>query len=298
LNVLLTGATGYIGSAVAHALRAAGHTVTGVARTEEKARQLEAKGFQAVHGDLKDPAGLALAAKSADGVVHAAFQWGEDGGKLDAAAVAAMLGSIDGSGKPFVYTSGVWVHGNTGGKVAGESSPLNPPAIVAWRPAVERLVLDSAGKNVRTAVIRPAMVYGRGGGILASFVQSARQTGSVRIVGTGENRWTFVHVDDVADLYVRALEQSLAGQVYLAASGPALRVGEVAAAASRAAGAGGEVQTWPLEEARKELGLLADAYALDQQVASTKAARLLGWVPRGPSVLEELATGSYAEARE
>ncbi len=113
----------------------------------------------------------------------------------------------------------------------------------------------------------------------------------VRIVGDGENRWTFVHVDDLADLYVRALERSPAGEVYLAASGPAVPVREVA----RAAGRGGEVETWPIEEARRELGLLSDALTLDQLVASTKAARLLGWVPRGPSVLEELAAGSYAE---
>jgi nucleoside-diphosphate-sugar epimerase len=235
---------------------------------------------------------LASAATGADGIIHTAFQWGADGGRHDEAAVAAMLRAIERSGKPFVYTSGVWVHGNTGGKVAGESSPLNPPAIVAWRPAVERLVLDAAGKDVRTAVIRPAMVYGRGGGILAGFVQSVRQTGRVRIVGDGENRWTFVHVDDLADLYVRALERSPAGEVYLAASGPAVPVREVA----RAAGRGGEVETWPIEEARRELGLLSDALTLDQLVASTKAARLLGWVPRGPSVLEELAAGSYAEA--
>jgi nucleoside-diphosphate-sugar epimerase len=187
---------------------------------------------------------------------------------------AAAIGR---SGKPFVYTSGVWVHGNTGGKVAGESSPLNPPAIVAWRPAVERLVLDAAGKNVRTAVIRPAMVYGRGGGVLAGFVQSSRQTGRVRIVGDGENRWTFVHVDDLADLYVRALERSPAGEVYLAASGPALRVGEVAAAA----GAGGEVQTWRSRKraqgARFARGRLRAGSAGSQH----QGARLLGWVP-GP----------------
>jgi nucleoside-diphosphate-sugar epimerase len=120
------------------------------------------------------------------------------------------------------------------------------------------------------------------------LVQSARERGAARYPGTGENRWPLVHVDDLANLYRLALERAPAGSLFIAASGPALRLREIAEAASRAAGAGGEAEAWPLEEARQEMGPLADALALDQQVTGAKAARVLGWTPRAPSLQEEL----------
>ena len=288
MNVLVTGATGYIGAAIARALTAAGHGVAGLARSSDAARRLEAAGVAAVAGDLTDTDSLA-AARNFDGVIHAAMQWGSDAGRIDESGVRAMLAALAGSAKPFVYTSGVWVMGNTGDRLAGEGAMLRPTPLVAWRPAVERMVLDAVESNVRGIVIRPAVVYGRGGGIVGAWVREAREHGAPRVVGDGGNRWSFVHVDDLADLYVRALLNSGGGQLYLAAEGPALTVKEVAEAASRAGGAGGKVAYIPLEEARRNMGPLADALVLDQRVGSTKAGRLLGWTPRGPDVLKDLA---------
>ena len=156
---------------------------------------------------------------------------------------------------------------------------------------MERLVLDAAPRGARGVVIRPAMVYGRGGGMAMSFVRSAREHGAARMVGDGNNRWTWVHVDDLADLYVRLLDAP-AGTLVLAASGPAVRVREVAEAASRAAGAGGKVEATPLEQARANLGPYADALALDQQVTARRAAELPGWRPEARRVLDEIASGS------
>jgi nucleoside-diphosphate-sugar epimerase len=294
MNVLVTGATGYIGGTVARALQAAGHIVTGVARTEEKARQLESNGYQVCRADLKDSESLRGAAQQAEGVIHTAIAWGPEMAKLDEAVVDAMLEALEGTGRPFIYTSGVWVMGNTRGRVLGEVSPLDPPAEVAWRPAIERRVLDAVERKIRTVVIRPAMVYGRGGGVPAALVQSAKERGAARFIGNGENHWSFVHVDDLADLYVLALEKAGPGELFIASAGPALRVREVAEAVSRSAGVGGRVEPWPLEEARKEWGGLADGLALDQKVGSTKAFRLLGWAPKGPSVMDEFSSGSYA----
>src|SRR5207237_4601172 len=144
-------------------------------------------------------------------------------------------------------------------------------AIVAWRQAVEGRVRAGAKRGIRTVVIRPAMVYGRGGGIPAGFVESARKEGAARYVGTGENRWPFVHVDDLADLYLLALERAPAGSVLLGVAGPSRAVSEVAAAASRGAGAGGRTVAWPLEEARQKLGPYADALVLDQQASGRRA---------------------------
>ena len=295
MRVFLTGATGYIGSVVAEALQKAGHSVTGLARSDAAARKLEARGVVVRRGDLRDAGTLAEAAGEAGGVIHTGLDLGAaDTPQVDAAAVAAMLAALDETGRPFVYTSGVWVLGDTGGRVLDEEAPVNPTPLVAWRPGVEQTVLDAARNGVRSAVIRPAMVYGRGGGAIADFVRSARQSGAVRFVGDGANRWSFVHVDDLAELYLLALTQSPAGYVYLAAAGEAIAVKVVAEAASRAAGAEGRVEAVPLEQAREKMGLFADALMLDQQISGDRARRLLGWNPRRPSVLEELAGGAYA----
>lgn len=287
MQVFLTGATGYIGSAVAEALTKAGHSVVGLARSDAQARVLAAKGLGAHRGDLRDPASLAEGARHADAVIHTALAASADTGKVDRAAVEAMVGALAQTNRPFIYTSGCWVVGNTGDKIADEDTPLAPTPLVAWRPPNEQLVLEASHRGVRGIVLRPAMVYGRGGGLVASFVQSAREHGAARVVGDGANRWTFVHLDDLADLYVRAL-QAPAGTLLFAAHGPALRVQDVAEAASRAGGAGGKVETVPVEEARKTMGPFADALALDQQISGERAQRMLLWRPHGRSVLEEL----------
>jgi nucleoside-diphosphate-sugar epimerase len=239
--VFVTGATGYIGTAVVQALRGAGHEVRGLARSPAAAEKLEFAGVEAVEGALTELTVLAR----------------------------AMLNAVEGTGKPFIYTSGVWVLGNTGDVVADEDAPLDPSPLVGWRAEVEGTMRDAAAWG--------------------TFVSSARRKGVVRYVGDGTQRWPFVHVDDLADLYVLALDAP-AGTLLNAAAGLSLPVREVAEAAAQANGA--TVEAWPLDEAREVLGVYADALALDQQVAAERAAGL-GWNPSRPSVLDELRTGSY-----
>ena len=192
----------------------------------------------------------------------------------------------------------MWVLGNTGDTPADENAPVQPPAIVAWRPPLENRVLAYADRQVRAIVIRPAMVYGRGGGIPGMFVQSANETGAARYIGDGQNRWTLVHVEDLADLYVRAVEYALAGTLYHGAVGPAVRVKEIAEAASFGADAGGHTVSIPLDQAVAQMGpLLVEALTLDQVVSGEKAQNELAWQPRAVSVLEDLRYGSYAMAR-
>jgi len=294
MQIFLTGATGYIGSAVADALAKAGYAVVGLARSDDQVRMLAARGLGAHRGDLRDPASLAEGARNADAVVHTALPAAPDAGQVDRAAVEAIIGALSQFNRPFIYTSGCWVLGNTGDRVADEDTPLDPTPLIAWRPAIEQIVLAAASRGVQGIVLRPAMVYGRGGGLVAAFVRSAREQGAARVIGNGENRWTFVHVDDLAGLYVRALQAAAAGTMLFAAHGPAVRVREVAEVASRAAGAGGQVVTVPIEEARQTMGPFADALALDQQISGERAKRVLGWRPQAPGVLEELAGGSYS----
>lgn len=293
MKVFLTGATGYIGTAVSDRLRSAGHKLTGLARSDAAASRLKSSDIRPVRGDFSDPASVGSAARDADGVISMATTYNPD---VDGPAIDAILEALAGSNKPFVYTSGIWSHGDTGGTVVDETSPPRPAALVAWRQGVEDRVRAGARRGIRTVVIRPAIVYGRGGGIPAGFVQSARKEGAARYVGTGKNRWPFVHVDDLADLYLLALEQAPAGSVLLGVAGPSRAVSDVAAAASRGAGAGGRTVAWPLDEARQKLGPYADALVLDQQASGRRAQELLGWQPHRPDVLEDIERGSYAEA--
>lgn len=290
MQVFLTGASGYIGSAVAERMRAAKHEVTGLARSDAAASRLSAAGVQPIRGDFTDPHTIGAAARSADGVISMATTY--DPG-VDGPAIDAMLTALAGSNKPMIYTSGIWSHGDTAGKIVDETSRPRPATLVQWRQAVEERVLDMAREGIRTVVIRPAIVYGRGGGIPAGFVDSAMKEGGARFVGDGQNRWPFVHVDDLADLYLLALERAPAGTLLLGVHGPSYRVVDVAAAASRGAGAGGRTIAWPLDEARKTLGAYADALVLDQQATGKRAQELLGWRPGRPDVLTDIEHGSY-----
>ena len=291
MQVFITGATGYIGTAVADRLRAAGHELTGLARSDAAAARLTQAGIRPIRGDFSDPATVGSAARAADGVISLATTYNP---AIDGPAIDAILDALAGSNKPLVYTSGIWSHGDTGGAVVDEATPPKPAALVQWRQAVEDRVRDGARRGIRSVVIRPAIVYGRGGGIPAGFVESARKEGAARYVGTGANRWPFVHVDDLADLYLLALERAPAATLLLGVNGPSHAVREVAAAASRGAGADGRTVAWPLEEARQMLGPYADGLVLDQQASGRRAQETLGWRPSRPDVLEDVERGSYA----
>ena len=275
MKIFITGATGYIGQAVAAALAAAGNEVLALAHRPGAAEELRALGWTPVEGDLRRPETLAAAVASADGAIHTANTNADDAGEADRAAVAAMLGALEGSGKPFVYTSGVWVLGDTGGEVADEgSSTARALPLVAWRAEVERTVLAAAQRGMGAVVLRPGIVYGRGGGIPAML-----SAGKLPVVGDGSQHWTTVHVDDLADLYVLALAAP-AGTVLHGISGE-VTMGELAAAVG-----GGEVERVTVEEARERLGGFGDALALDQRVSAARSREVTGWEPRQPSILE------------
>lgn len=294
MRIFLTGATGYIGSAVAEALLAAGHSVAALARNIEAGQTIRDRGMTPVPGDLKSPPSLASRMDSVDGAIHAGAT---NDGHTDTEAVTAMLEALKGTNKPFVYTSGIWVLGNTGDRPADESAPLKPVRMVEWRPAAEQRVLEAAKQGVRGIVIRPAIVYGRGGGIPGMLVQSANESGAARYIGDGQNRWPVVHVEDLADLYVRAVEKAPPGTLLHAADGSAYRLKEIAEAASFGADAGGRIVSLPFEQASGKLGPLAEAFILDQVVSAEKAKQMLGWNPHAVGILEDLRYGSYAMAR-
>jgi nucleoside-diphosphate-sugar epimerase len=158
-------------------------------------------------------------------------------------------------------------------------------------------VLAAAAQDVRSMILRPATVYGRGGGSsLLVLLRQAQHEGVAQYVGTGENRWSTVHVDDLAGLYVLAVEQALAGSVVNATAGSSVSMKDLATAISFAVGRGRSVASWTLEQARVTLGPRAEFFAMNQQVSGAKATLLLGWNPQSPSLLYDLAYGSYRTA--
>jgi nucleoside-diphosphate-sugar epimerase len=271
MRVLLIEVTSYLGAAIRDALVASDHHVVTCAHANAQAF------VEAVVG--------------VDAVIWTSMS---NDPEVEAEAIHAVLEALHGTGKAFVFTSGAWVHGDTGGEIVDETGHLRPPPIVAWRADLEHEVLEAHG--VRGIVIRPGVVYGHGGGLPAMLVAEARRRGVVRVPGTGENHWPVVHVDDLADLYARAVEFAPAGTVLLGVHRTE-RLLDVARAASEAGGADGETVPWPLDEARRTLGGVADALVLDQRLASHRAMRLLDWRPWHVDLLTDLHVGSYCRHR-
>lgn len=280
MRVFVTGATGYVGFSVATAFRRAGHRVWGLVRSEAKARRLAQHEIEPVVGDLADPGRYADIAAECAVLVHAAFDYAADGVAKDRTAVEALIAAGRRGARPktLIYTSGVWVHGDTGGRLVDETTPPAPIALVAWRPAHERLVLEAA--EVRGLVMRPGCVYGGPGGLTAPWFAAASAGTAPTVVGDGGNRWATVHADDLAEAYVRAGESGLAGEVFDVTDRSRATLLEMVTAAARAAGFRGEIRRVPLADARRTMGDFAEALALDQHVDGRKAARLLGWQPR------------------
>ncbi|MBB5960463.1 nucleoside-diphosphate-sugar epimerase [Saccharothrix tamanrassetensis] len=177
MRVLLTGATGYIGSATLDALVVAGHEVTCLVRDPSRAEEIEERGGRAVPGDITDAAAVRELAAVSDGVVHLASPGGDTSAWADDVLTTAVLGALAGTGKAFVTTAGVWDHGS-GGDIT-ETSPLRPPRLTAWRPAITGRVRAATG--IRTAVVAPALTYGRGDNLLHVVSGSPR-------TGTGDSR--------------------------------------------------------------------------------------------------------------
>lgn len=290
MRILLTGANGFIGGAVAVALIAAGHSVRGLVRSKEKAGLVAAHGVEAVIGSLDDAALLQAQARAADAVVNTASS-------DHRGAVEALIAAMAGTGKPFIHSSGTSIvadlaMGEPSERLFDERTPIEPLPERAGRVAIDRLVLAAPG--IRSIVLCNAMIYGHALGPPAQSVQipalvrQARASGVARYIGRGLNRWSNVHIADVAALYVLALAKAPAGAFYYVESGEEA-LGNIAGAVASRLGLGA-AQSWSAEDAIAAWGRNLAVLSLGSNSrVRGKAARELGWSPTRRSVTDWIA---------
>ncbi len=299
MKIFITGATGYIGGSLAARLIKDGHQVVGLARTEAAAEALRQRGIEPYAGGLNDHGRLRSVAGTVDAVVNAASS-------DNAFVVRSILPALAGTGKVFIQTSGSSVvstydEGEARDAVFHEDTPFPPMPEKATRVAIDNAVLASALDGVRSIVLRPSLIYGRGRGANPSSVQiprlieQAKRAGVGRHVGRGLNIWSNLHIDDVVELYVLLLEKAPAGSLFYAENGEA-SMRSAAEAISRMLGFGGRTEDWPIDEAVETLGPGAHlTWGSNSRVRAEKARRMLGWAPKGPSLLDEIERGTYRD---
>ena len=291
MRIFLTGATGYVGSAVLQALVRGGHGVTALIRNPREATLASLLDARPVVGDLSEPPTYIAVAETCDAIVHTAFEASKRGPQVDRQAIDALLGAAArradrGQPATVVYTSAIWVLGNTTGQAA-EDAPLRPTPHVEWRPEHERLVLEAGRGLLRTAVVRPGIVYGGSRGIIADLLKTAAN-GLVRVIGDGRHHWACVHDRDLADLYLRVATNPDASGVYHATDEADERVADIVESVARHAKMPPDIRNVPMKEARAKMGPYADALALNQIVRCPRA-RALGWAPTSHSVAGSVA---------
>lgn len=290
MNVFVTGAAGFIGGSIATGLVQAGHKVTGLVRSAEQADELKPLGMNVVIGTLDDSQLLAEQARAADAVINAASS-------DHRGAVEALLDALRGSNKVFLHTSGSSIVGDaSGGKSSDviyyEDNLPEPTVDKADRVAIDNLVLAAAKDGVNSAVICNTLIYGHSLGVKRDSVQlprllkQARKSGVVRHVGSGQNIWSNVHIEDVVALYLLALTRNVPGTFYFVESGEASFI-DMTTAMAEALNLG-KPQDWPLQDAEAEWGYEMANYGLgsNSRVRGKHARELLGWTPKRTSVVE------------
>jgi len=290
MRIFLTGANGFIGGAVATALIADGHSVRGLVRDAAKADAVKRHGIDPVIGSLDDTALLQTEAKSSDGVVNAANS-GHRG------AADALIAGLSGSGKPLLHSSGTSIIadralGEPSDRIFDEDTAIEPLPERVERVAIDRLVLGVSG--IRGVVLCNSMIYGNAVNVPAQSVQvpvlaeQAKSSGIARYIGRGLNRWSNVHITDVANLYARAITRAPAASFIYVESGEASFREIVQAIATRLGLP--PAQSWPPEQAFVAWGKEKATFSLGSNSrVRGKVAAALGWVPTHRSITEWIA---------
>ncbi len=297
MRVFVTGATGFIGSALVAELVAAGHQVLGLTRSDTGARSLIAAGAEPHRGDLEDPDSLREGAAKADGVIHTAFDHDFSNFvancEKDRRAIGALGSALIGSDRPLVITSGTGIGNAVPGQPATEE--LFDQAHPLPRIASELAAASVSADGVNVSVVRLPQVHDTvRQGLITPLVALARERGVSAYVGDGRNRWPAAHVLDVARLYRLALEQRQAGARYHAVAEEGVPLREIAEVIGH--GLGVPAVALPPEQAAGHFGWLAAFAALDLPASSARTQQRLGWRPTGPGLITDLRQMRYLAA--
>ncbi|GAA2740034.1 SDR family oxidoreductase [Terrabacter aerolatus] len=305
MRIFVTGASGWIGSAVVPELLGHGHEVVGLARSDASAAALEQAGAEVVRGSVDDLDVLGATASASDGVIHLAFKHdiafsGDFAGAAtsDGAAIETLGSALEGTGKPLFIASGVLglvPPGQVGTEADGHD--VDPSAVgPAARALNAELALSFARRGVRSGTVRLApTVHGDGDeGFMASIVGVARETGVSAYVGDGSNRWPAVHRSDAARLYRLAVEQAPAGSTLHGVAEEGVSFRDIAEAIGRQLDV--PVRSIEPADAAAHFGWLGGFIGLDSVASSAATRDLLGWQPTGPTLLEDLDAGHYTRS--
>jgi nucleoside-diphosphate-sugar epimerase len=295
MRVFLTGATGFIGSHIVPELRARGHQVLGLARSDAGAQALEAAGAEVHRGDLEEPETLASGTAIADAVIHCAFdhnfQAFVENTKKDARNIAAMGDALEGTHKPILLTSGVGIGTPLAGGLATEDV-LNP------QHANPRIATELAGaaliaRRIDVRTVRLPQVHDTiKAGLVTPLIAEARRAGAVAYLGDGQTRWSAAHVSDVAKLYVMALELGEPGARYNASVEEGVTARAIAEAIGASAGL--PVHSVTADEVERYFGWMAPFAGLDMSASNAWTRARLGWEPTGADLLTDLAAMNYS----
>jgi nucleoside-diphosphate-sugar epimerase len=291
MRIFVTGASGWIGSAVVPELISAGHQVLGLARSDASAKAVAGMGADVLRGDLNDAGILRAGTLDSDGVIHLAFvvpSVSEAATRTDARAIETFAASLAGSGKPMLISGGTIA---TPGRPWTERDELIPAGPVAARITNMRAALAAAERDVRACLVMlPRSVHGEGErhGFIPQLIALARAKGASGYIGDGASRWPAVHVKDAARLYRLAVEQAPAGSVLNAVGEEGVPVREIAEAIGRSLNL--PVRSLPAEEFA---GMLVPLLSRDMPASSALTQELLGWKPTHPGLIEDIEQGHY-----
>jgi nucleoside-diphosphate-sugar epimerase len=291
MRIFVTGASGWIGSAVVPELISSGHQVLGLARSDASAQAVADMGAEVLRGDLNDTDALRAGALDSDGVIHLAFvvpSITEAATRTDAQAIETFVTSLAGSGKPLLISGATLA---TPGRPATERDELIAAGPIAARIANMQSALAAADKGIRSCLVMlPRSVHGQGErhGFIPQLIAAARAKGVSGYVGDGTSRWPAVHVKDAASLYRLAIEQAPAGAVLNAVGDEGVPVREIAEAIGRHLNL--PARSLPAEEFA---GMLGHILGTDMPASSTITQELLGWKPTHPGLIEDIEQGHY-----
>lgn len=295
-QVFVTGVAGYIGGSVAARLVKAGYKVKGLTRHEANRDKLKAIGIEAVIGDLSDLELVTRLAQEADIVIDAADSDNEE-------AVKTFLEALKGSGKTFIHTSGSSIVSDQANgepsqnifddHIYDQGSQFKPDALKQSRVDIDKLVLNAAKDDIKSMVICPCLIYGKGSGIkpesqqIPNLANEARQSGVAKCIGRGENIWSTVHIDDLTELYLKAIEQGKGG-LFLFAENGEITFKEIAQTIQKSLNLKTAVLEWPVQEAVDSLGFGTAVFGLgsNSRIRGVQS-RTLGWQPSRNNVLED-----------